>query len=277
MVMSREDKLEKIDEIIREFSQGMIAFNENEISKYDEIFSEIYTDDFRHEYSRIFLQLSIIKNNNPQAIDIVAENFRHYILTKKENCPYLKSLRKLFDHVSLDVARMNYMTSQFGEQESRLREEVNVVDKEINKTKEEFNSFKQNLNAELENAKERTDQLKREYVAILGIFASIIVTFSAGMIFDSSVLNNISSVSAYRLTGITLLIGFVTFNLLYILLTFICKMLQVKGVYENPFSRSFRWVNIFFIIGALLILIAWYRGGIEYRNLKIIEAYYQLK
>lgn len=271
MDMSREDKLEKIDEIIREFSQEIIAFSEIEIAKYDEMFGEIYADDFRHEYSRIFLQLSIIKNANPQAIDVVAENFRHYILTKnEENCPYLKSLRKLFDHVSLDVARMNYMTAQFGEQESRLREEV---DKEVNKTKNDFNSFKQNLNDELENARERTDQLKREYVAILGIFASIIVTFSAGMIFDSSVLNNISSVSAYRLTGITLLIGFVTFNLLYILLTFIYKMMQVKEQKESPFKHPFLWGNFLFVVGACLVLLAWGMGGIEYRNLKIFEWY----
>lgn len=262
MSLTREEKLEKIDEIIREFSEQSTKLIDEKAEKYDKIFREIYTEDFRHEYSRIFLQLSIIRNKKPQAIDVVAENLRHFVETQERNeCPYISCLMKLFDHVSLDVARMNYMTAAFGEQESKLQEySKNLLDKtEIQ------------IESEITGLKRKTGKMQREYVAILGIFASIIVTFMAGMLFDSSVLDNIGKVSVYRLTGISLMIGLITFDLLYILLGFIYKMTREDGIKGMPFKCSFWIVHIVFIAAAVIVLCAWSHGCIEQRNVEILN------
>lgn len=286
MSMSREEKLEKIDEIICAFAQKEPLTAEKK-EKYDQAFQEIYTDGFRHEYSRIFLQLSEIRRENPQGIDIVAENLRDFVADReKKECKYISCLMKLFDHVSLDVARMNYMTSEFGIQESKLREysksTIDSTKKQINaaldNTKETIDltlsDTQKKIEAEITVLKRKTGKMQREYVTILGIFASIIVTFMAGMIFDSSVLNNIGKVSAYRLAGISLLIGFVTFNLLYVLLGFIYKMTRDDEETGIPFKWVFFTINIGFLIATIFVIAIWYKGCIEQRNINIWSWYH---
>ncbi len=270
MSMRREEKLEKIDEIICAFAQKRIL-TAGEIEEYDQIFREIYRDGFRHEYSRIFLQLSEIRMENPQGIDIVAENLRDFVADReKQECEYLPCLMKLFDHVSLDVARMNYMTSEFGIQESKLREYSKSTMEEIKSAQDDT---KKQIESEIVVLKRKTGKMQREYVAILGIFASIIVTFMAGMIFDSSVLNNIGKVSVYRLTGTSLLIGFVTFNLLWVLLGFIYRMTRDNHENGIPFMWIFGIVNVGFLLAALIVLGVWDCGYIEQRNMRIWEWY----
>ena len=78
---------------------------------------DIYCDEgssehFRHFYSDVFEVLASLKKGiKPGAGDILGENIR--ILYEQyrpttSNRDISKELRKLYDHVSLDIARMNY-------------------------------------------------------------------------------------------------------------------------------------------------------------------------
>ena len=42
---------------------------------------------------------------------------------------------------------------------------------------------------------------QREYISILGIFAAVVLAFTGGIAFSTSVLKNINTVSVYRITG----------------------------------------------------------------------------
>ena len=59
----------------------------------------------------------------------------------------------------------------------------------------------------LEKAERRIENAQRENVTILGIFAAIVIAFTAGMGFTASVLQNIDAVSIYRLVFMIVLMG----------------------------------------------------------------------
>lgn len=78
--------------------------------------------------------------------------------------------------------------------------------------------------ASIEDAKVKLQQqvkgVEREYISILGIFASIVLAFVGGITFSTSVLQSISAASIYLLLTIEFL-AFVLINTIYILVKFI--------------------------------------------------------
>ena len=113
------------------------------------------------------------------------------------------------------------------------------------------------FNSGIDDAKldlEKTIQgVEKEYVSILGVFASVILAFVGGMTFSTSVLNNIAKASIFRLLIVTNLLAFVLFNTIIILLKFIFVINSNKQ--DFPFRA--KQVNIILLIFALLILISW--------------------
>lgn len=97
---------------------------------------------------------------------------------------------------------------------------------------------------------------RKEYITILGIFASIILAFVAGLTFTNSVLSNINNGSIYRLLFITSLIGFFTTNMLHHLYKFIKNINRSDNKQEN-----FDWTIIIFntivVVIMLCIFLTW--------------------
>ena len=75
--------------------------------------------------------------------------------------------------------------------------------------------------ASIEDAKVKLQQqvkgVEREYISILGIFASIVLAFVGGITFSTSVLQSISAASIYRLLLTIDFLAFVLINTIYIL------------------------------------------------------------
>ena len=79
--------------------------------------------------------------------------------------------------------------------------------------------------ASIEDAKVKLQQqvkgIEKEYISILGIFASIVLAFVGGITFSTSVLQSISAASIYRLLLTIDFLAFVLINTIYILVKFI--------------------------------------------------------
>lgn len=101
--------------------------------------------------------------------------------------------------------------------------------------------------------------MQREYVAILGIFASIIVTFMAGMVFSSSVLSNIDKVSIYRLVFVIAALAAVLVNMLYVLLRFLQKVHfgDTDSDWGGPCGDIVSDINVFLLLAVLIDVILW--------------------
>lgn len=66
--------------------------------------------------------------------------------------------------------------------------------------------------------------IEKEYISILGIFASIVLAFVGGITFSSSVLQNIGKVSIYRLLMVIILLALVLVNVIWMLIRFIAQI-----------------------------------------------------
>ncbi|MDY4971429.1 MAG: hypothetical protein SO101_14410, partial [Lachnospiraceae bacterium] len=92
---------------------------------------------------------------------------------------------------------------------------------------------------------------------ILGIFASIVLAFTGGIAFSTSVLQNISNVSIYRLTMIVICLACVLMNVIYLLVWFIKGLIKKEGdIVQYPkFMKVF---NLSCLIAIMLTIVAWW-------------------
>lgn len=235
------------------------------INKLKKIYSVESGISFRHFYLDIFAELTMIdseeENYEKCSIDILGENVHQVWVRVCDSCeyePFKLCIKKLYDHVNLDIARINY---------------VKVIDQRSEKSKEELNSKAEDLTKELrtlsENLETKTQNMQKDYTTILGIFASIVLTFVASMVFSTAVLSNIDKASIYRILMIVWALGFILINILHMLISFVNSM-NSRGKRSSIFSKIFskleaddeyrfdiKKVNTYFLWIAAAILLAW--------------------
>ena len=124
--------------------------------------------------------------------------------------------------------------------------------------------------------------IEKEYIAILGIFASIVIAFVAGITFSTSVLQNLHTSSVYRIVLVTLLIGLVLVNALYGLFYYVNKIVSRNSGPPSTNSQK-KWYQkikrpgfVFWVNAALLLLmgltiLGWYFGVVGKRNARILS------
>ena len=113
--------------------------------------------------------------------------------------------------------------------------------------------------------------MQSEYITILGIFASIVLAFTGGMTFSTSVLENISSSSIYRIIVISLILGLILFNVIWLLIDFLrdingktirkwwiillLNFLIIAGIAFMYFAYKGQWINLILLILQLILKI----------------------
>lgn len=126
------------------------------------------------------------------------------------------------------------------------------------------------LKDKIEEAKKsiETDskRLEKEYISILGIFASVVLAFIGGSIFSTSVLENISNANIFRIVFIVDFLAFFIISLIYLLVVFIMKINGTSRQEEKENFRGKKKKKGFFpikmiysicLLVALLDIIAW--------------------
>lgn len=238
------DNQKKLKEYILELSLNSLEL------KLDEKISElqfIYVDDFRHYYSEIFGTITIIKNDDKRDLQTLIENIgkifqevklRHDNSSEDISEDFFLKIKKLYDHINLDVARIKYTEAL------------------VNKITEQ----NQVTNAELKKINDKAEKMQRDYVTILGIFAAVIIAFVSGMTFSTSVLNNIDKVSIYRLLFIIILIALFIFNLLNLLFDFLIKINKISSDNNGSLIGTINnTLGFALLVDMLLWAIYWYR------------------
>lgn len=301
--------------------------------KYQRRFEALYQHEeqekgFRHLYSDIFRILAALQKDPETGNgDVLAENIQILLeeyQPEEGHFDATDNLRKLYDHISLDLARMNYTQSavrsvadqasaraveqselegiveSVRHENTSLREMTRVV---VVQTKEAIQELKQakeetnRSNSQLENAKKflqttdkelqqskkqlidarksldevkgKIDNSQKEYIAILGIFSAVVLTFIGGMAFSTSVLENIHKSSIYRLVFTVALIGLVLYNVFYLLFFCIQNLLERKV--EEHQTNMLRNGNILFVTILLLTALLWWVGAVENREARFSE------
>ncbi|EFC31809.1 hypothetical protein C414_000470008 [Campylobacter jejuni subsp. jejuni 414] len=104
-------------------------------------------------------------------------------------------IAKFYDHVNLECVRLQDSSEKISHLQNTYKE------------------LSENLN------KQQT-----QYITILGIFASIVLTFVSGLVFSNSILSNIDKASIYRLVFVMAFIALFVGNILYFLFAFLIKI-----------------------------------------------------
>lgn len=152
---------------------------------------------------------------------------------------HYKIIVKIYDHFQLALQQKSLSTSATEIATALLVDSMSEAEKKITARVTRA-------------AKIDTKKIEKQYITILGIFASVVLSFVGGITFSSSVLQNIQSASIYRLLIVIDLLAIVLINTIYVLVKFIC---QINDKDIKLFKM--KWVNVALIGVAVLIVLAW--------------------
>ena len=243
-ISDEQERRTSFSKILMELAKSQELLKDNKAKsriykELENIYYKCNKDNFRHFYSDIFAILTIIDGDSELgSLDVLAQNIAaikagYSPLNKDKNDNIIdisKEINKLYDHTNLDIARINYTKTMTNNTISEIQKCKNLISELQTKIKDEE---KRNNKVEADLKKNQSD-MQKQYITILGIFASIVIAFTGAIAFSSSVLNNIHKSSCYKIGVISLIIGIVFFNLVWCLLDFIRSIngeIERKWVY----------------------------------------------
>lgn len=184
---------------------------------YSSFTSNIFSIAGTNELDSLMSNIDTLKNftfasNNKE---IIPDSIKNIVIKLWDHC-HLAEIQINTINGVLD-AEINKITapliSQINDQSDKIEDKFTNITKKFNTIENEFNN------------------MVREYITILGIFASIIVSFVAGITFSTSVLENMNNVSIFRLSFVILFLAFVLLNAVHMLIYYIFKL-------NNPSKSS---------------------------------------
>lgn len=232
----------KLEDVLRRMMAHELS-SRNEVVCIISDLRFIYLDEndkdsgFRHQYSRIssiIFEAGRMAGKEGKSGDewyfndpaqILASNMDtvlSYAEEEERNLDLIRMLRKLYDHVNLELLRINYNANISRERDSR----IGLLSSQIAEHERRFSEQQAASKRDIEESQQR---MQRNYIAILGIFAAVVVTFMSGTAFSSSVLQNIDKASIYRLVFIVLLVGLFMFLMISSLYVFLNRVSSVDN------------------------------------------------
>ncbi len=257
------DELHKftVDDDLTEWCNNLCEFyNKNERHSYAEITEFILSQDGGLEYIYKFMPI----------LEKVKDDFKE---VDREGM-YLKLL-KLIDHINLEIIRISYIEKNTAEsirqqyidlnneQSSNILTMYEEVCKQVSSTQEivdtasiqqknieeDLNDIEKKMEHITKTAKDAENTVKnaqKESVTLLGIFAAIVLSFTGGMAFSSSVLANMDKLPLYDVVLVALFVGVVLFNVISVLLY------TIKSIHEKTCKHNY---VIYFAGNILFVLI----------------------
>lgn len=259
---SDQSKQLKLNRLLGEMAKVSHDIQRETLADWDRRLDKIYEGEFRHQYSEIFSIITALDSEDTCDINVISINLRElkFYLEEKAECRYSKQIRKLIDHVSLEVARLSYTKTIAKKQFDRIKDaetQLSQLESGIRKSKKK-----------IEKIAMIVQSAQKEYIAILGIFASILITFFTGISFSNNILNNLATVNIYKICFAICLLGFVIVSITYILFLFLLTILELDGRNKNiRVEIHEKYIYVIRILGLLLCMdiILWLIGGTQLR------------
>ncbi|MCI9005539.1 MAG: hypothetical protein HFH39_09955 [Lachnospiraceae bacterium] len=282
---NEQEKRDLLQQILIELSKSQEMLEDPKdraeyFLRLESIYHNVNKSNFRHYYSDFFAWLTLIDSDSSIGnLEILAQNMQTiksgYIQknTDKNGKPIdiSKEILKLYDHVNLEISRINYTKRMTGETQSELAKtkhfiselEQKLRDSETARTEatKHLNSESDKLKKELHDTQKN---MQNEYITILGIFAAIVLAFTGGITFSSSVLQNIHKASTYRILAITLILGIILLNLIWLLIGFLKEIIEKKEDKQKPYGIIF--LNALLLLGLTFTFIAYNNHWLDADN-----------
>lgn len=276
--MNTENALrEEFKQILADLGKNQeLLLNSAERSKmYKRLEDLYYRDDskqFRHFYSDIFIVLTqMLQGDIEGNINILGQNldelrkgYRALNRDSKGNTIDISdSINKLYDHVNLDISRINY--SDKSGRDLLNTDNIANINREFQRIKQRASDIEETNDA----LEKKIENAQKEYITILGIFATVIITFTGGLTFSSSVLQSMNVAGIYRVLLVSLVIGLVLVNVFYGLFSFVGALVSPKKRLKSTHALL---ANVLFVILILSVVAAWLFGVVEKRDIAIQDS-----
>lgn len=226
--------------------------------KLEHIYYYSKEEKYRHFYSDIYAALSVIDKDPSvgnleilsQNLEIIMNNYMPNVNADEDGntIDISDEIFKLYDHANLDIARFMAL-KETGDKNNAEQRRMNGLVSDIEQ------KYKK-----LEDTIPDIRGLQKDYISILGIFASIVLSFTAGLAFSTSVFENIYKSSIYRTIIIAALVGMIFIAMIWLLMDF------VRSVHGH-IKRNYWYIiipesvlAIIIIVTALTYKVDWFYG-----------------
>lgn len=238
---------EKINGLIIQYLYEMMQGKISESSKSEMIDTLIYAyeNGYRHSYyniSNAIYQNISDENMSGETLELLANNIQKIkddaLGRKSEKKDSYKGINKFYDHVMLEITRindhalsmqhLNEKIKEFGEESERgikknRTETWRRIMRHSNRLNELMTSKIDSTMGEMEKFR---DNIYSQLVAILGIFAAIIVVFFGGASVFAKVLEKLGNIDWIEAAPVLAITGFVMFNMVFMFLFVISRMID---------------------------------------------------
>lgn len=240
----------RLTEYIEDLAKAPIE--ERDLDTWVNKFEVIYEDDFRHNYSDFFpilLQVFDEKTDSNSEflsnnIEMIRNKMEDHINEGAGNKRSLyNKFNRLSEHINLQISQLNYYKAQEAKLVS-ITHNANELEsaknawteakKEMTKTMRKMITAMGKMETKIELASNKADSMGTQLVTVLGIFAAIVLAFSGGL----SILGNAmvavaeAEIVIYKLAFICLLTGLILFNIIFMLMYFVAKIIG-KSIYAE--------------------------------------------
>lgn len=243
-----EEKQEQLDSLLKKLSYIAPESDYERVKQIGGEMCDIYGStlsnglQFRHQYHYFLEMLQSIRS--PDLIDALMANLKVIIDdTNKKNGDKEKNalpkLIKLYDHISIDVVRMTTM-----ENSRRTSFTMRMTKKDMDE-----------LHDKVYETQDKVESLQLETVAILGVFAAIVVAFAGGLDVIGGALSNLGAKDFPLILFSVSLTGLILFDVIWLLME--CVFRIVKGRTESVVHWAV--VAVFNALMIMLMCIAYWQ------------------
>lgn len=187
-------------------------------------------------YSEISSFISSLDEEERKTVSYNLDTLVNYVIDNDVGADVRKVGMKIYDHFQLNLIQF---------ENAKLVSERAIAE---------------SITEEKEKLRDEVKRIEREYITILGIFSAIMLAFVGSFTFSTSVLNNISEVSAYTLALIALIIGLVFVVLITVLIDFL-RDINDKLIKDSNGNKMMNPVSKFAIVALSFIIIVSFIGN----------------
>lgn len=261
-----------IDEKDKKINNLLIKLSDKDLQdlQIDDVcteFIEIYSNSYRHKYSKLYEIAMKIFDSSDLDVQILINNMTNVVLqlelleqhatdntNKKKYTDTISSINKLYDHLSLEFSRIENQHSIFNR--------IDSYNEDIQRMKEELFYARKELN----EASDRLSNVQSEFIGVLSIFSAIVLGFNGGFSLIASAFSNVTQTPIFKLSFILLISGLIVGNLFFIMLYIVSKLTGKNIFSMKQFSsgKQLTWFGkvrinlpyIFYFNVLLLVLIS---------------------
>lgn len=244
-----------------------------DIDHLSRFFMDLYQGDpkYRHSYADIcdiifgFAESEDeLDDGVPYQVNNLANNVNLVYAGMDRSSRQAESVQKLCDHIELERTRLRHFVGQrntIREYDRKRRELEADARRDRERNAERAREDRENL--ERDFAK-RVDAMRMEFIAILGVFAAIVLAFNGAVGFSTSSVQALGTASGVRsLVLIVALVGFVLVNAISVLMVFLWKMAFSRRVDIGTWPRNCL-IAADAVLGAIIVACAllslpWFR------------------